>query len=75
MSSMADEIKQHGMRPGIWTRPLLANATDNPSMLIPIRPDQKDLKERYLDPTIPENRAADQDNTIRLYKTWGLPSC
>ncbi len=43
------------MRPGIWTRPLLANANDKPSFLIPIRPDQKDQKERYLDPTIPEN--------------------
>ena len=53
--SMAPQIKQLGMRPGIWTRPLLANAKDKPSLLIPLRPDQKDPKERYLDPTIPEN--------------------
>jgi alpha-galactosidase len=70
MSSMAEQIKQHGMRPGIWTRPLLANANDNPSYLIPIRPGQKDLKERFLDPTIPEN-AQRISTTIRLHITWG----
>ena len=70
MSHMADEIKKLGMRPGIWTRPLLANAKDRPSALIPLRKDQKDLKERYLDPTIPEN-LQQIGNTIRLYKTWG----
>ena len=71
MHSVAEEIKKLGMRPGIWTRPLLANAKDNPSALIPLRGDQKDLKERYLDPTIPENLQR-VGNTIRLYKTWGF---
>jgi alpha-galactosidase len=70
MSAVAEEIKKLGMRPGIWTRPLLANANDNPSSLIPLRNDQKELKERYLDPTIPENLRR-ISNTIRLYKTWG----
>lgn len=70
MSTMAHQIKQHGMRPGIWTRPLLANANDKPSFLIPIRPDQKDQKERFLDPTIPENLQR-ISTTIRLYNTWG----
>jgi len=70
MSSMASQIKQLGMRPGIWTRPLLANARDKPSALIPLRMDQKDPKERYLDPTIPEN-LQQISNTVRLYKTWG----
>ena len=70
MSTMASQIKQHGMRPGIWTRPLLANASDNPSYLIPIRPGQKDTKERYLDPTIPEN-LQHISTTLRLYNTWG----
>ena len=70
MSSVAREIKRLGMRPGIWTRPLQGNAKDKPDFLIPVRKDQADPKERYLDPTIPENlhRIAD---TIRLYKTWG----
>ena len=60
MPAMAADIKKLGMRPGLWTRPLLANATDNPAMLIPIRPGQKDPKERYLDPTFPENCKTDQ---------------
>jgi alpha-galactosidase len=71
MSIIAREIKALGMRPGIWTRPLLANAKDKPSFLIPIRQDQKDLKERYLDPTIPENLQRIGD-TIRLYESWGF---
>jgi alpha-galactosidase len=70
MSTMAYQIKQRGMRPGLWTRPLLANAKDKPAALIPVRPDQKDLKERYLDPTIPENLQR-ISTTIRLYKNWG----
>ena len=71
MSILASEIKALGMRPGIWTRPLLANAKDKPSSLIPIRQDQKDLKERYIDPTIPENLQR-IGNTIRLYEAWGF---
>jgi alpha-galactosidase len=71
MSAVANQIKQLGMRPGLWTRPLLANAADNPVMLIPVRPGQKDPKERYLDPTFPEN-AQRISTTIRLYKMWGF---
>jgi alpha-galactosidase len=71
MSTMAAQIKQHGMRPGLWTRPLLANSSDNPAMLIPIRPDQKNPKERFLDPTFPEN-AQRISTTVRLYKMWGF---
>jgi alpha-galactosidase len=71
MSAMASDIKNLGMRPGIWTRPLLANATDKPSALIPLRKDAPDSRERYLDPTIPENLQR-IGATIRLYKTWGF---
>lgn len=70
MHDVAAEIKKLGMRPGIWTRVLLANAKDDPALLIPIRSDQKDLKERYLDPTIPENLQR-ISSIVRLYKTWG----
>ena len=70
MSTVAAEINKLGMRPGLWTRPLQANAKDHPSLLIPIRADQKDLKERYLDPTIPENLQR-ISHTIALYKDWG----
>jgi alpha-galactosidase len=71
MSAMVGDIKKIGMRPGLWTRPLIANATDNPAMLIPVRPGQKDQKERFLDPTFPEN-AQRISTVIRLYKTWGF---
>lgn len=70
MSAVAAEIKKIGMRPGLWTRPLLANANDKPSLLIPLRHNQTDPKERYLDPTIPENLQR-IGTTIRLYKSWG----
>lgn len=71
MQDVASEIKKLGMRPGIWTRVLQANAKDDPALLIPIRSDQKNLKERYLDPTIPENLQR-ISSTVRLYKTWGF---
>jgi alpha-galactosidase len=71
MSLVAGEIKRLGMRPGLWTRPLLANKNDNPKALIPARNGQKNLKERYLDPTLPENLRRIGD-IIRLYKDWGF---
>lgn len=71
MTDMAAEVKKTGMLPGLWTRPLLANAMDNPRSLIPLRPDQPDPKERYLDPTIPENLQR-IGNTIALYGNWGF---
>jgi alpha-galactosidase len=70
MSTMASQVKNLGMRPGLWTRPLQAHAADKPSLLIPLRQDHLDPKERSLDPTIPENLQR-ISNTIRLYKTWG----
>ncbi len=70
MATVAEEIKKLGMRPGLWTRPLLANANDKQTALIPLRTDQTDTRERYLDPTIPENLQR-ISTTIRLYKTWG----
>lgn len=70
MDVVAADIKKMGMRPGLWTRPLQANAKDNPGLLIPVRKDQTDLKERYLDPTIPENLSRVSE-TMRLYKRWG----
>jgi len=71
MSTVSSDIKKLGMQPGLWYRPLQANAKDNPKLLIPVRQDQKDIKERYLDPTIPENLKSISD-TIQLYKTWGF---
>ena len=68
MTNVAAEVKRLGMRPGLWTRPLLANAGDPPARLIARG---KAGAERYLDPTQPENlrRIA---HTIRLYRDWGF---
>jgi alpha-galactosidase len=71
MLSVAAEIKNLGMRPGLWTRPLLANKNDRPTAMIPVRKGQQDLKQRYLDPTLPENLKRIGD-IIRLYKDWGF---
>lgn len=68
MSVVAAEIKKLGMRPGLWTRPLLANKHDKPSTLTPARSGET---ERYLDPTLPENLKRIGD-IIRLYKDWGF---
>ncbi|HEY6899232.1 MAG TPA: hypothetical protein VI233_01255, partial [Puia sp.] len=68
MAQVASAIKKLGAHPGLWTRPLLANATDQPNLLTPRKTDGK---ERYLDPTLPENlqRIA---RTISLYRDWGF---
>ncbi len=68
MSLVAAEIKKLGMRPGLWTRPLLANKNDKATSLTP---DRGSGSERYLDPTLPENlqRIAD---IVRGYKQWGF---
>jgi alpha-galactosidase len=71
MSLVAAGIRKLGMRPGLWTRPLLANKNDNPKALIPLRSDQKNPKDRYLDPTLPENLRR-IGNIIALYKDWGF---
>jgi alpha-galactosidase len=71
MAKLADEIKKLGMRPGLWTRTLLANSNDRPSGLTPLRPGENNPKKRYLDPTIPENIHRIQ-GIIRGYKDWGF---
>lgn len=71
MSAVAGQIKGLRMRPGLWTRPLLANGKDRPANLIPLREGEHPGGERYIDPTIPENlqRIAD---TVREYRQWGF---
>jgi alpha-galactosidase len=59
------------MRPGLWTRPLIARKDDSKGLLAPKiagRSQQDD--ELILDPTIPENLARVKRN-ITLYKQWG----
>jgi alpha-galactosidase len=71
MSAVAADIKNIGMRPGLWTRPLLASKKMAENRLIPLRNGEAGGKERYLDPTLPENLQQIRD-TIRLYKEWGF---
>jgi alpha-galactosidase len=70
MNVMAGEIKALGMRPGLWTRPLIAKLTDPKSLLAPSIPGRNDAKEPILDPTIPENIVRVKQN-LWLYKDWG----
>jgi len=70
MAAMATEIKKLGMRPGLWTRPLLAGEIDKATNLIR-RPGEENSKERYLDPSIPENLHR-VGEIISLYRQWGF---
>lgn len=70
MAAVAAEIKRIGMRPGLWTRPLLANTNDTGSKLIPVRKGEEGHRERFLDPTLPETLQRISNN-IRSYKEWG----
>jgi alpha-galactosidase len=70
MHKMADEVKSLGMRPGLWTRPLIARKDDSKSLLAPTIPGRSNQDELILDPTIPENIARVKRN-ISLYKQWG----
>lgn len=70
MHQMADEIKGLGMRPGLWTRPLIAKQNDPLSLLAPKIPGRNDAKELILDPTIPENIERVKYN-MSVYRQWG----
>ncbi|PKB17811.1 hypothetical protein [Flavobacterium sp. 5] len=69
MGKLASKIKQIGMRPGIWTRPLCASYKDDKKLLLPFSSGKEDNKP-VLDPSIPENleRIA---NYFKLYSDWG----
>jgi alpha-galactosidase len=64
MPKLVGEIKKLGMRPGLWTRPLLAKPGENNKLFI-------HKNEGVLDPTIEENIEYIQ-NLFRLYKQWGF---
>ncbi|MBD1391919.1 alpha-amylase family protein [Mucilaginibacter glaciei] len=70
MHKMADEIKGLGLRPGLWTRPLIARLDDKPSMMAPIIRGRDDAKAPILDPTVPETIERVRRN-IKLYRDWG----
>lgn len=70
MQKLAEEIKGLGMRPGLWTRPLIAKLTDKHNLLAPNIPNRNDPKVPILDPTIPENIERVKYN-MSVYQQWG----
>ncbi|MEJ5995117.1 hypothetical protein WG904_11870 [Pedobacter sp. Du54] len=70
MHKVADEIKKCNMRPGLWTRPLIAKQTDPITRLAPKIAGRNDPNELILDPTIPENLERIRFN-MSTYRAWG----
>ena len=62
MQGLASDIKQLGMRPGLWIRPLCARHNEQANRLLPAIPGRDDPKGPILDPTIPENIGKDPVN-------------
>jgi alpha-galactosidase len=69
MDALAMKIKQLGMRPGIWTRPLCGSYKDPKSLMLPII-HGRDKDFPVLDPTIPENLERIRE-IFKLYNQWG----
>lgn len=70
MAKLAGQIKESGMRPGLWTRPLCARQRDRKNLLMPPITGRNDPKNPFLDPTIEENIQRIKRN-ISLYAKWG----
>ncbi|QJD98079.1 hypothetical protein HH214_20460 [Mucilaginibacter robiniae] len=71
MRLMAQEIKHLGMRPGLWTRPLVAKDNDKPNLLAPkIKGRNEGIKDLILDPTVPETIERIKYN-LTTYRSWG----
>ncbi|MEO5942442.1 MAG: hypothetical protein ABIP30_10040 [Ferruginibacter sp.] len=71
MEKVADDIKQIGMKPGLWTRPLIAKTSDPKTLLAPNIAGRNDPNELILDPTIPETLERIRYN-LATYKKWGF---
>jgi alpha-galactosidase len=71
MKNVSDKIKQLGMRPGIWTRPLWATGNENKNLLAPYFMNHNKDEGATLDPTIEEN-IGHIKSMIGLYKQWGF---
>ena len=69
MGKLASKIKEMGMRPGIWTRPLCAPDKTSKSLMLPWIKGQEENKP-ILDPSIPEVLGK-VGSYFRLYHQWG----
>jgi alpha-galactosidase len=70
MSQVASGIRNLGMRPGLWVRPLSARSSDRPSLLAPAIKGRNDSRQPILDPTIPENLDRIH-HIVDTVKNWG----
>jgi len=70
MGRMAEKIREAGMRPGIWTRPLCAGTNDAQNLLLPMIKGREDARQPVLDPSIPENLERIKKYFER-YRQWG----
>ena len=71
MCKLAADVKETGMRPGLWTRPLCGSHDDAANLILPSIPGRDDAKKPVLDPTIEENIERVKRN-ITIYKEWGF---
>lgn len=69
MGKLAGQIRETGMRPGIWTRPLCGSEKDPKSLMLPVIKG-RELNKPVLDPSIPENLER-IENYFKLYNEWG----
>ena len=68
MGQLAEKIRQIGMRPAIWTRPLCGSEKDPKSLMLPQIKGREENKP-ILDPSIPENLERIK-SYFELYKRW-----
>ena len=69
MEQLAEKIRQIGMRPGIWTRPLCGSHKDSRALMLPLIKGREKHRP-VLDPSIPENVERIREY-IRTYSQWG----
>jgi len=67
MAALASKIKNAGMRPGLWTRPLCASPNEKVDNILSRT---RGSKYPILDPTIPANMDKIR-NYFKLYQKWG----
>jgi alpha-galactosidase len=70
MPDLVEKIKQLGMRPGIWTRPLCGSHDDFSDLMLPLI-SGREINKPVLDPTIHVNLERIK-SYFKLYQQWGF---
>ena len=68
MGKLAGKIRDTGMRPAIWTRPLCGSFKDSKSLLLPLVKG-REVNKPVLDPSIPENLERVK-GYFKRYREW-----